>query len=266
MDQFEEAKLKFEEYVEITVKNILSIGERCQTEKELRSGKRIIAYNGFEPSGRVHIAQAVNTVLNANLLMENGCDMIIYFGEHFAKLNHKLGCDINKIKVAGKYLIHVLLSLGISKERLQFVKSSDLMFKDPNYWERVLDISARTKDSRAKTCSQIMGIDNSSLFVSNYLYPCMQVADVFEMDVDIAQLGSDQSLANDLAREYANLYPRLPGNDNRKTIKKTIALEHHVVIGLEGPNKGKMSKTNKLSAVFVDDSEDVVLNKRQSHL
>ncbi len=84
MDQFEEAKLKFEEYVEITVKNILSIGERCQTEKELRSlirsGKRIIAYNGFEPSGRVHIAQAVITVLNANLLMENGCDMIIYIG------------------------------------------------------------------------------------------------------------------------------------------------------------------------------------------
>ncbi len=74
----------------------------------------------------------------------------------------------------------------------------------------------------------------------------MQVADVFEMDVDIAQLGSDQSLANDLAREYANLYPRLPGNDNRKTIKKPIALEHHAVIGLEGPNKGKMSKTNKM--------------------
>lgn len=52
---------------------------------------------------------------------------------------------MNKIKVAGEYLIHVLLSLGISKERLQFVKSSDLMFKDPNYWERVLDISARIK-------------------------------------------------------------------------------------------------------------------------
>lgn len=92
----------------------------------------------------------------------------------------------------------------------------------------------------------------------------MQVADIFEMNIDIAQLGSDQSSANDLAREYANLYQRIHNSrnsNNNINVKKPIALEHHVVIGLQGPGNGKMSKSNKSSAIFVDEPEESINNK-----
>ena len=39
--------------------------------------------------------------------------------------------------------------------------------------------------------------------MAQILYPVMQVADVFELGVDICQLGMDQRKVNMLAREYA---------------------------------------------------------------
>lgn len=120
-------------------------------------GKHIIVYNGFEPSGRIHIAHAIVTVLNANLLVENGYYMKLYIGDWFAKLNHKMKGNLEKIKVIGKYFIEVFKACGISKENVEFVCASDLIFKDPNYWERVLDITTKTTYKGAIKCFQIMG-------------------------------------------------------------------------------------------------------------
>lgn len=78
------------------------------------------------------------------------------------------------------------------------------MFSDKKYWERVLEITTKTTYKRAIKCSQIMGrSDSDNLDVSQLLYPCMQAADIFEMNVDIPQLGLDQRKCNMLAREYA---------------------------------------------------------------
>ena len=56
--------------------------------------------------------------MNANLLVENGCYVKLYIADWFAKLNHKMGGDLEKIKIIGKYFIEVFKVCGISKENV----------------------------------------------------------------------------------------------------------------------------------------------------
>lgn len=255
-EEVDETERNFNIYVKQKLNSILSIAEECDTKEELealiRSGKQIIAYNGFEPSGRIHIAQAVITVLNANLLIENGCNVKLYIADWFAKLNHKMGGDLEKIRIVGRYFIEVFKACGISREHLEFVWASELMFKDPKYWERVLDITTKTTYKRAIRCSQIMGRrDDDQLDVSQLLYPCMQVADIFQLGVDMPQLGLDQRKCNMLAREYAD----------KVHMPKPVNVAHHMLMGLKGLKAGKMSKSIPDSAIFMEDSEAEVKRK-----
>ena len=56
---------------------VRSIGEECIKEDELRrllEKKPLpVCYDGFEPSGRMHIAQGVMKALNVNKLTKAGC-------------------------------------------------------------------------------------------------------------------------------------------------------------------------------------------------
>jgi tyrosyl-tRNA synthetase len=101
-----------------------------------------------------------------------------------------------------------------------------------------------------------MGRDESdTLTASQILYPLMQAADIFYLNVDICQLGLDQRRVNMLAREMAPKFNR----------PKPIAIHHHMLMGLTPPPetdlqgieksiKIKMSKSNPDSAVFMLDS------------
>jgi len=256
LKEYKEYSDSFEVYVQNRLNDILSISEECDTKEELekliRSGEDIVAYNGFEPSGRIHIAQAIITVLNVNKLVENGCYVKIYIADWFAQLNHKMGGDLEKIRIVGKYFIEVFKACGISLENVEFIWASDLIKKSPTYWERVLDITTKTTYKRAIRCSQIMGRkEEDNLSVSQLLYPCMQCADIFELGVDVPQLGVDQRKCNMLAREYAD----------KVGMVKPINLAHHMLMGLKGSKAGKMSKSIPDSAIFMEDDEQEVNRK-----
>lgn len=49
-----------------------------------------IAYDGFEPSGRMHIAQGVMKALNVNKLTKAGCTFKFWVADWFAQLNNKV--------------------------------------------------------------------------------------------------------------------------------------------------------------------------------
>ncbi|KAK8584662.1 hypothetical protein V6N13_138617 [Hibiscus sabdariffa] len=231
---------------------IRSIGEECIQEDELLNllthKPEPICYDGFEPSGRMHIAQGVMKVINVNKLTSAGCRVKIWIADWFAQLNNKMGGDLKKIKVVGQYLIEIWKAVGMDLNgKVEFLWSSDeINSRASEYWPLVMDIARRNKLPRIMRCCQIMGrSEQDELSAAQILYPCMQCADIFFLKADICQLGMDQRKVNVLAREYC---------DDIKRKNKPIILSHHMLPGLQ-QGQEKMSKSDLSSSIFMEDEE-----------
>lgn len=210
------------------------------------------AYNGFEPSGRMHIAQALITAINANAIAKAGGKMVIYIADIFAQLNHKMGGDPVKIHDVGEYFIEVFKACGMDVEHVEFVWASQFIREHQReYFELVNDISCYASLARIQRTVQIMGrAEGESLSLSQLIYPCMQTADVFMLGVDVCQLGLDQRKVNMLAIEFAR--------DNGR--ESPVILSHHMLMGLKGNTK-KMSKSDPDSAIFIEDTKEDIVRK-----
>ena len=246
------------------------VGEEIITIDELKemlkwkneNSKEIIAYDGFEPSGNIHIAQGLLRAINVNKLTKCGIKFIFLIADWHAAANQKFGGDLEKIKEVGDSFIELWKLCGMDLSKVEFVYASEIV-KDPKYWELVLKISINTSLTRVTRCTQIMGRSESDLlYSSQILYPLMQAADIFYLNVDICQLGLDQRKVNMLAREIAK-YLKQP---------KPISIHHHMLMGLGKPpdidKKGadraialKMSKSDPDSAIFMLDSPDDIKRK-----
>ncbi|KAM0029185.1 putative tyrosine--tRNA ligase [Helianthus debilis subsp. tardiflorus] len=209
--------------VEERFRIVRSIGEECIQEEELLNlltkKPQPICYDGFEPSGRMHIAQGVMKTINVNKLTSAGCKVKIWIADWFAQLNNKMGGDLNKIQVVGRYLIEIWKATGMNLENVEFIWSSEeINSRAHEYWPIVMDIATRNKLPRIMRCCQIMGrTDQDELTAAQIFYPCMQCADIFFLKADICQLGMDQRKVNVLAREYC---------DDTKRKNKPIILSH----------------------------------------
>jgi len=209
-----------------------------------------IAYDGFEPSGRMHIAQGVLRALNTNKLTAAGCHFKFWVADWFAMLNHKMGGDLKKIRVVGQYMIEVWKAAGMDMENVDFLwASEEINANADRYWRLVMDISRTFTLDRIVKCGAIMGRnDPSQLHASGIFYPCMQAADVFFLGADICSLGMDQRKVNMLVREYCTA----------KKIKfKPVIVSHHMLAGLK-EGQTKMSKSDPASAIFMEDTEEEV--------
>jgi len=210
-------------------------------------------YDGFEPSGRMHIAQGVLRSINVNRLTQAGCVFTFWVADWFALMNNKMGGDLNKIRIVGLYFIEIWKAAGMDLRNVKFLWASDEINKHSNeYWSLVIDIARRNTYDRIVRCSQIMGRkDKESLYAAQIMYPCMQCADVFFLKADICQLGMDQRKVNVLAREYC---------DSVGIKDKPVIVGHHMLAGLQ-ENCEKMSKSIPDSAIFMEDSEEDVNRK-----
>ena len=235
---------------------IKNIGEECIDEETLRfileNKKNIICYDGFEPSGRMHIAQGILRSINTNKLTSCGCTFKFWIADWFALMNNKLGGDIEKIENAGKLMIETWKACGMDMDNVEFVWSSKEINNNPiKYWSLVIDIATKFNLKRILKCTPIMGRSEcDDLMSSQILYPIMQCADIFYLNVDICSLGTDQRKVNMLAREYC---------DKINLNTKPIIISHHMLIGLNGENK--MSKSAGDSSIFMDDSEEDIKRK-----
>ena len=245
-----------------------SVGEECTKEEELRAllAKKPapVCYDGFEPSGRMHIAQGVMKALNVNKLTKTGCVFKFWVADWFAYLNNKMGGDLKKIRKVGEYMIEVWKAIGMDMDRVEFIWTSDeINSRAAEYWPLVMDIARVNNLKRIIRCSQIMGRSETSedgeggvnlnLSAAQIMYPCMQCADIFFLKADICQLGVDQRKVNMLAREYCDLC-----KPKRKF--KPVILSHHMLGGLQ-QGQEKMSKSDPNSAIFMEDSEIDVKSK-----
>jgi hypothetical protein len=78
----------------------------------LKAKANPVCYDGFEPSGRMHIAQGILKAINVNRLTRAGCVFKFWVADWFALLNNKMGGDLKKIRTVGQYMVEVRTLLG----------------------------------------------------------------------------------------------------------------------------------------------------------
>ncbi len=253
--------------VDERLKLIKGVGEEIIQEDELKellkSNKPLIAYDGFEPSGQIHIAQGLLRAINVNKMTKAGVKFKMLVADWHAMANNKLDGDLNKIQTVGKYFIEVWRASGMDLSNVEFIWASDLV-KDSDYWMLVLRIARTNKLARFIRTAQIMGREESSekLSAAQIIYPCMQVADIFTLGAHITQLGMDQRKVNMLAREVGL----------QLGFWKPVVVSHHMLLSLRPPIKLvgekkdmtlelKMSKSKPDSSIFMTDSTEDIRRK-----
>ena len=251
--------------IEKRIALVKEVGEEILTEEELRNlletKKNPIAYDGFEPSGNLHIAQGVLRAININKMIDAGFEFKMWVADWFAWANNKLGGNLEHIQIAGEYFIEVWKTTGMNLDKIKFIWSNEAM-KDVEYWKIVMNVATNNSLARITRCSQIMGrSQQDALKASQIFYPCMQCADIFYLKADATQLGMDQRKVNVLAREVGE----------KLGFYKPVVISNHMVAGLqevktdaEGAERAiakKMSKSNPDSAIFMTDTAEEVKRK-----
>lgn len=243
--------------------------EEVVTRAELRTlldtKEHPVAYQGFEPSGKAHLGTGLAAALKTKELMEAGIHFKLFLAEWHAWINNKMGGDLDKIHRVGEYLQKVWLSLGVP-ETVQFVWTAEIV-EDLEYWERIIRILKASTTARITKCLTIMGRKEAEMKeAAQYIYPAMQVSDIYQMELDIACSGMDQRKAHMLARDIG---PKLG-------LPKLVAVHYHLMAGLEGPTKmggydedtaldeaisSKMSKSRPETCIYVHDSTEEIYEK-----
>ncbi len=230
----------------------------------LETNEHPVAYDGFEPSGIAPIHFGLMRAKNVNKMLRAGIKFKLYLADYFAFINNKLEGNLEHIRTAGEYFIEVWKASGIDISKVEVIWAKDLM-NSLDYWDKFIKVGKATTLSRIKRAVTIMGRkEGDELSAGQMFYPCMQVTDIFQMDVDICQLGMDQRRANILAREVAEKYKW----------KKPAVISHPLMLGLQGMPADidlknnpeamadyKMSKSNPKSAIYMHDSYDTIKEK-----
>jgi tyrosyl-tRNA synthetase len=177
---------------------------------------------------------------------------------------------MENIRVCGEYFKQCFTSLGISHSEVTYSWASDLTAKR-EYWERVISVAKSVNVSRILRALPIMGreLQSKDLEAASTFYPCMQVADIFELHLDVACSGMDQRKAHVLARDVAD----------KLGWRKPTTIHTHLIVGLAGAKKMesapkfdentqlnsqisyKMSKSIPESSILIHDPPDVIEDK-----
>lgn len=96
--------------------------------------------------------------INVNKLADAGGIFIFWVADWFAQLNNKMGGDLEKIQVVGRYFVEVWKAAGMNLSNVKFLWASEEINKHSDeYWQMVMNISRSNTMSRIMKCSQIMG-------------------------------------------------------------------------------------------------------------
>ena len=227
--------------------------------KILETKTKVTAYDGFEPSGLLHLGSGILRAIKIDDLLRADVNFILWIADWFAWINDKLGGNLDLIKKIGEYTIEGWRACGVDTKKVKVLWTSDAV-KDPEYWKGVIKVAKLTTINRSIRGSTIMGREEAEMqYTAQLFYPMMQAFDPFYFGADILQLGIDQRRATILSRELA---PQID-----KSIK--VSVLHHLLVGLQGkqrmgPAEAKMSKSIAKSAIFIHDTKDQIKEKVKS--
>ncbi len=238
----------------------------------LDSKQPLVHYIGFEISGLVHLGTGLTTALKIKDLQQANVQCQIFLADWHTWINEKLDGNIETIRrVAVGYFREAmaasLKAVGADPAKVKFILGSDLYHNADDYWRTVIEIAKGTTLARVQRSIDILGRKESDgVDFARLIYPMMQAADIFQLNVNLAQAGMDQRKAHVIARDA------VPSGRG-----KPIALHHHLLLGLQKPpvwpieadklrelkTDMKMSKSKPDSCIFVHDSAEEIERKIQ---
>jgi tyrosyl-tRNA synthetase len=223
-------------------------------------------YIGFEISGFLHLGSLFVTGYKIRDLLEAGCECTVFLADWHSWINNKLGGNMEKIGIAAKYFEEGFRFFLGNNKKLKIVLGTNLYHNNDGYWTKLVKISKSITLARATRCLTIEGRkENEAQEFGQYLYPSLQAADIWELDVDIAHAGMDQRKVHVLYREVAD----------KLKLKKPVMLHTHLLAGLGEPElagfdenpdldkkvSSKMSKSKPWTAIYIHDSEVAIKDK-----
>lgn len=243
------------------VESIVGQAQEVVTRDELllllQTNDHPTAYIGFEPSGFLHIGSLLIPSKMIGAMLDAGFSVTVLLADWHAYINDKLGGDIESIRACGNYMADAFSFMAQGRKGLHFKFATDLI-SESTYWTDLIKNAKRASLQRLKRAMTIMGRkeDEAELDASKFIYPLMQVTDIFRLDVDVAYAGMDQRKAHMLARELAEQQGR----------KKPIAVHTPLLSSLKSASRmeagvSKMSKSDPGSSVYVHDDFETVKKK-----
>ena len=261
--------MDLEERLQLVMRNTEEVVTPPEMRRLLEENPHPHAYWGFECSGLMHIGTGLVCGSKIKDMLKAGFRFTVFLADWHSWINNKFGGDMEKIRYAGEYFKHCFTALGVKGERLRFVWASELV-EDSEYWEKVIRIAKAVSLRRTMRALPIMGrtMGLADFETAWLVYPCMQAADIFYMNVDVACAGIDQRKVHMLARDVAE----------KRGWRKPICLHTHLIMSLRGPESRmegkfdeneevdfqigvKMSKSIPQSAIFVHDSPEEIRKK-----
>jgi len=271
--------------------------EEILVEDELRTflehGVPLIHYQGFEISGFVHLGTGLVSGLKIAQFQKAKVKTRLFLADYHSWINDKLGGDLDTIRWVARNYFEKAMKLSIkvmggNPESVEVILGSEFYEENPEYWATVLDIAKRVTLARVRRAITILGRKmGEAIDFAKLIYPVMQVADIFALQVNLPHAGRDQRKAHVIAREVAkkirfNVLKADLGNGEE--VIKPIAVHHSLLMGLkmsdehykllkEAEEKGdaeairdifidiKMSKSIPESAIFVHDSPQDIKRK-----
>ena len=254
-----------EERVRLASRNAAEIITVEELRRLFETNERPKGYLGFEPSGLFHIGWII-WARKVQDLLDAGVDFTLLEATWHAWINDKLGGDLELIRKAARYVRFSLKALQVDVDKINWVDAENLV-SDKDYWAYLVRIAKNASLARIKRALTIMGrrADEAETDFSKLIYPCMQVADIYYLDVDIALGGTDQRKAHMLARDVAEKLRR----------KKPVAIHTPLLTGLQGTGRMeasavdeethaveyKMSKSRPETTIFIHDSPEEIREK-----
>ncbi len=254
--------------IEVVMQNSAEVVTPEEVQTLLETNNNPSAYWGFECSGLLHIGIGLVCSAKIKHLIKAGFDYTIFLADWHSLINNKLGGNMENIHTCGEYLKQIFVALGLTPDKVTYRWASDITAK-VDFWEKVVKIAKSVSIKRTWRALPVMGRETSltDMETAWVFYPCMQAADIFELDVDVACAGIDQRKAHMLARDAAE----------KLKWQKPVCVHTPLLIGLQGPQttekqfdenaelnveiSSKMSKSIPQSSILVHDSPEDIASK-----
>jgi len=236
---------------ELVKRNTIEIIGEDELKKFLKEGKKPVIYCGYETSGDIHLGHLVSMTKLLDL-QNAGFKVKVLFADWHTYLNQK--GDWKFINEQVKKWEKGFRAFGLNK--VEFVKGSEMQ-RDLNYIDDVFTLATKNTLNRGLRSMQTIARDTQNAKISQVIYPLMQVVDFKYLKVDCALGGIEQRKIHMLALESLKDI----GYKNQLKKDSPVLIHHELIPSLQGPEKGKMSSSDRSGLISIKDLDEEIKSK-----